>query len=161
MEDHYAYIPSIGVFILIAFLVDRYFDKFKKAFLILSIIIVPLLTFLTYKRNIIWQHSITLFNDMLLKHPNRYVILNNRGLMYLYSKEYKLAEIDFSKAISIKSDYKDPYFGRARVFEETGRLNEALTDYNLFLNKNKSKNITQISTAYNNRGVISAKFRAL
>ncbi len=162
MEDHYAYIPSIGIFILIAYILNYYFNYsklFKKVFIITSIVIIPLLVTLTFQRNIIWQNSMSLFNNMLSKHPNRFVILNNRGFMYLYSGKYNLAKIDFSKAISVKPDYNDPYFGRARVNEETGKLNEALTDYDLYieLSKNNIINNIQLSTAYNNRGVILAK----
>jgi len=159
MEDHYAYIPSIGVFILVAIVIDYFYFKFKKAIITIALIIIPTLIFLTYQRSVIWQNSMSLFNDMLLKHPNRFVILNNRGFMYLYSRKYNLAEIDFSKAINVKPDYNDPYFGRARVNEETGKLNEALIDYDLYieLSKNNIINKIQLSTAYNNRGVIIAK----
>jgi len=161
MEDHYAYIPSIGVFILVSFVIDCFYVKLKKAIIIIALIIIPTLVFLTYQRTVIWQNSMSLFNDMLSKHPNRFVILNNRGLMYLYYGKYDLAKIDFSKAIIVKPDYNDPYFGRARVNEETGKLNEALTDYDLYIELSKTNvyNDIQLSSAYNNRGVILAKFR--
>ena len=103
----------------------------------------------------------SLLNDILKKQPNRFVPLNNRGYLFLYSGKYTKALTDFNKAIRIKPNYIEPYYGRARVFEELGQTQNSLLDYNKFIEsvKEESDNFIQLSAAYNNRGVINAQNR--
>lgn len=164
MEDHYSYIPSVGIFLIFAFFLNSFIKKYqtvKKLIYSFSFVIISILIVLTYQRNIVWQNTMSLLNNILQKQPNRFVPLNNRGYLFLYSDKYTKALTDFNKAIKIKPDYIEPYYGRARVYQELGQTKNALLDYNKFIEscKEKPTNFIQLSAAYNNRGVIRAHNR--
>jgi len=169
MEDHYCYLPSIGIFTILGLLLNKtinVFYSYRKLILYIVIILfVPMFSYFTYKRNLVWQTTMTLYNDILSKQPNRFVPLNNRGYLFLQEEEYKKAQEDFEKAIEVKPDYADPYFGIARIYENNEDNFLALKYYNKYVSLNsyflkypeKSKNPLKLATALNNKGILESR----
>jgi Tfp pilus assembly protein PilF len=164
MEDHYSYLPSIGVFFIIASFLSKFFFRFKiktlYSTLIVSLIFLSF-SYQTYERNTIWQDSMTLLTDVINKNPNRFVARNNRGFIYLKEGKFDYAIEDFKIAIKIKPDYADPLYGIARAYSENGMQDSSFLYYSKYIRLQKIAfmDSTQLSAAYNNRGVIYAHNR--
>lgn len=77
--------------------------------------------------------------------------LPNRGTLYLYLGYYDRAITDFEEAI--RRGYKrwDVYNGLARVYQESGKSKEALSNFN------ESIKVRPNAVAFNNRGTIFAQ----
>ncbi len=106
-SDRYAYIPSIGFFIAIAYLSNLITDK-KISFLeslsskikigginitvfhIIIFLYIGLLSYMTIEREHVWKNSLTHWSDVIEKQPKAVVSYNNRGTIYNNTaKEYK------------------------------------------------------------------------
>jgi len=137
MADRYAYIPSIGFFVLIALIYQKLLDK-KLISKNILIAIIALFTafygYLTFERTKMWKDSMTLWNDVVEKQPQAVVAWNNRGSQndinaavmkkernFEKYTEYKLQSIsDFTKAIEGKPDYQHAFYNRGTAKKEYG-----------------------------------------
>ena len=135
--DRYAYIPSIGFFIVIAFLIDIGKNKIQQLdfnigkirlslFYVLLLFFVLFLSYTTWNRTQIWKDTLTLWTDVVTKQPKSVVAWNNRGSEYnrvsnnakdeydyKTYQEYALKAIaDFTKAVERKPDYEHAFYNR-------------------------------------------------
>jgi tetratricopeptide (TPR) repeat protein len=167
--DRYAYVPSIGFFILAALLIEKLIRKPKlKMPVMIGIGAYALvLGVLTFQRTEVWKDSATLWSDTVKKSPGAVIAWNNLGShkdkeaskallenRFEEAKQYRLDAIkDFSRAIAGKPDYKNAYFNRGVSRFEVGKLmrdsiliKSAIDDFN------KSLEIdAQFADAYFNR----------
>ena len=137
--DRYAYIPSIGFFILIAVLIMQMIQKREQHKMIIYGIVglyIAVLTGLSFVRSDIWQNSETLWNDTVEKSPNSVVAWNNLGslkdrkaasameeMRFDEAQKLRLEAIaDFSNAIAGKPDYKNAFYNRGVSSFEVGKL---------------------------------------
>jgi tetratricopeptide (TPR) repeat protein len=123
VADRYVYIPSIGLFYLLAevFLwIHRWKIKYKPViniFLTLILIeIISTLSILTWDRCNVWENSLKLWDDVISHYADDFIPIAyyNRGIAYLVRGEDKKAIFDFKKALDL--DYKR--FGMNRDYEE-------------------------------------------
>jgi Flp pilus assembly protein TadD len=112
--DRYVYLPSIGIFYLLAegclWLYRRKTKYYRliRAFLISGLVIIAvLLSVLTWQRCRIWKDPLSLWNDVLGKYPGIASAYNNRGVFFLSKREYRKALADFMQAVKIKTEYPD------------------------------------------------------
>ena len=144
-SDRYSYIPSLGIFYLISeafiWLVElrvRYVRAVRILLFGALIVAVGILSCLTCDRCKVWKDGISLWSDVLNKYPSFVTALNNRGNLFAMDKEYDLALIDFKKAVSIKSGYKESrnaYLNLAALYFQTGKAEEAIVVLQEALNK--------------------------
>lgn len=170
-SDRYAYIPSIGYVILIAFFLFKIIDRSPKNKQIvygLSGVYLVILSILTFMRCDVWQNSETLWKDTVRKSPTSVVAQNNLGswkdrqaakamkeMNFEDAKKYRLAAIsDFSKAIKGKPDYKNAFYNRGvsefelgKLIKDTSYIQASVYDFNKALEQD-----AQFSDAYHNRG---------
>ncbi|MCF6367021.1 MAG: tetratricopeptide repeat protein [Bacteroidales bacterium] len=138
--DRYAYIPSIGFFILVSALLIRHIKnkpKHKNIIFGLTGMYIILLTALSFMRSDIWQNSETLWTDTIKKSPNSVIAWNNLGslkdrqavkafeeLRYNDVKKLRREAIEhFSEAIKGKPDYRNAFYNRGVSKFELGKLN--------------------------------------
>ena len=179
-SDRYAYIPSIGYVILLAFLIFDFIEKKpenKQLILSLSGIYVLLLLVLTFIRCDIWQNSETLWKDTVKKSPTSVVAQNNLGswkdrqaakamenLQFEEAKKFRTAAIeDFTKAINGKPDYKNAYYNRGvseyelgKLIKDTALIRSSISDFSKALEQDP-----QFADAYHNRGNAKAELGEL
>ncbi len=132
MADRYAYLPSIGFFILLVTGMHWLITKRGMAYTSLasiSIIYLLLLSGLSYNRAQVWENSMTLWNDVLAKNENVEIALNNRGSLLYKSGKYQQALNDFTKAIEISPDRAETYNNRGGVLNDLKDYKGALRDY--------------------------------
>ena len=140
MADRYAYIPSIGFFIFVAWGIFTLIEKFPKQAMILKgllTIFTVILIVLSVQRCKIWEDNITLWDDTLEKSPKAVVAWNNRGSTKDREKDHIGAIEDFTRAILYKPDYKHAFYNRGTSRKDLGKeINDsiliilALNDFN-------------------------------
>jgi len=168
--DRYAYIPSIGYAVFIAYLLFKVIEKYKaKKILAYSLFgfYVLILGILTFKRCDIWQNSETLWEDTVKKSPTSVVAQNNLGswkdrqaakaledLRFKDAEKYRKEAISyFTKAIKGKPDYKNAYYNRGvselelgKLVKDTNLIKKAVKDFTKALEQD-----AQFADAYHNR----------
>ncbi len=134
ISEHYEYIPSIGLFLLFAFILNDFILKHRnleKIIYSITFIYILLLSVQTIRRNFVFKDSLSFWNDVTSKHSNVIVGYYNRG-NYLQKLGDEIAENDKTKAIEF--------------------FNQAIADYD----KTIELNPTNVG-AYSNRGITKAK----
>ncbi|MCX6258191.1 MAG: tetratricopeptide repeat protein [Bacteroidia bacterium] len=129
LADRFVYIPSIGFFIIIAWIYKHYLSQKKNLQMPLKVIFgayLFLLFLLSYQRTGIWKDSISLFNDMVNKEPESSVAWNNRGLANYDLKNYKQAIVDFNTSIRLNPKSVFSYNNLGITYTESGDLKNAV-----------------------------------
>lgn len=144
MADRYTYIPSIGFYFILALgfiklihliQINKLSIKSTKSLtfglktLLFGYII--LLSVLTFNRCKVWNNSISLWDDVLSKHPNTARAWINRGDANNDMKNYSEAIKDFDNAIRIEPYFFSvSYLNRGRAKGNIGDYSSALEDFN-------------------------------
>jgi tetratricopeptide (TPR) repeat protein len=154
-NDHYMYISSIGLFYMAGELFNwLYFIKFanyrKIRITLIStlIIIITILSFLTWERCKVWKDSMTLWNDVLKNYVSA-TAYNNRGLAYELNGEQDRAFDDFTKTLEIDKNYVEAYVNRGNIYLNKGDPDRAINEFNMAL-----KIKPELVEAYSNRGIV-------
>ncbi len=131
MADRYAYLPSIGFFLLLVFSIERIMS-FQKGYVltggILSFYILALGVY-NYKHVQVWKDSFSLWNYAIDHIPSD-VAFNNRGVEFNKTGEYKQAIEDFNKALELNPAHKEAYNNLGVALANLGRNKEAIVAYN-------------------------------
>jgi len=131
MADRYTYIPSIGIFVIIAMFLHQ-LDKsynYRKLAMGLFFLFTIIFSVLAYQRTIVWSNSMSLYNDILKKAevPMAY---GNRGLLFQNVGDLEKSESDFNKAIQLAPNYKEAFINRGNLYMAIGKYDLALLDCN-------------------------------
>jgi len=116
MADRYAYVPLIGIFIIVAWGVPELISKWRYKEKVLSIsvgIIIPTLLVTTWWQVNHWKNSITVFKHAIRvtdkKYPDFAIAYNNLGIALVAKQKNEEAISHYKMAIKIKPDYADAY----------------------------------------------------
>jgi len=158
LADRYTYIPSIGNYLLLSYLLYELISRFKKQKTIvygiagLYLIVIGVASF---ERCKVWNNSLSLWDDTLEKSPKAVVAWNNRGSIKDKDKKHKEAIDDFTRAIVLKPDYTHAFYNRgtskkewAKELNDSSILKSAIQDFDKALNLN-----TKFIEAYHNRAM--------
>jgi len=136
--DRYFYIPSIGLFYIFAEIIYYVKTKYKGLIKICSwsllILILFILTILTYQRCKVWKDGLTLTDDVIQNYKNIPVVYYNRGLIYSEKKEYDKAINEYGLAIKYKPTYFAAYNNRGNLYSNLGKYDEAISDFTEAIN---------------------------
>lgn len=66
------------------------------------------------------------YEKVIAMDPGHVQALNNRGVLHLHHKDYRVARKCFEKAIRLKPDYVDPYYNLACVSTAQGQSEQGL-----------------------------------
>lgn len=151
MADRYAYVPMIGLFIILAWWTES-IAKNKKSvkYLVvsLSILFILSLSVVCWQRCQLWGNSLALWNDVLKNHQVAFAY-NLRGLQYAQNKQYGLALADYNLALQIEKNYAKARHNRAIAYSVLKQNQAALDDYQYVL-----KLAPEFADAYYNRGLL-------
>jgi len=166
--DRYAYIPSIGFYLLFVYLLSKIKKIDIKITQAMFVLYIALLSVLTIYRIQVWKDSRTLWEDVIEKQPGAVVALNNLGSVYnQISSDYKddydyenfkiynqKSIVCFDRAIELKPDYTSAFYNRGYAkrlmgfeFNDTAYVYAAIEDFN----KAISTDLTFVR-AYQERG---------
>jgi hypothetical protein len=151
MADHYHYLPSVGIAVMLAWGIPSLIksEEIRKKILCpAGMIFLGIMAFLTWQQCGYWKNSITLFSHALQVTKDNYLAHNNLGLALLAEGKSVEAINHFNKAIRITPDCAGFYSNRGIAYTNLGQYKLAIEDYN------KSIRITpDYADAYNNRGI--------
>ena len=151
LSDRYTYLPSIGIFFIIAYLMNKVWHGtrmtlkyFTAGVLILFCIVY---CFQTYSRTNVWMNCETLSTDAIGKDSTISFAYFMRGVYRDNNKRINEAMDDYTKSINLNPDFSVPYYNRGILEDITGNKEAAMDDYTTAININPN-----YAEAYDNRG---------
>ncbi len=132
MADRYAYIPLIGIFIIIAWgLPDllKHFHFKKPLLLFLVLIFFSVLMRLSWVQLHYWQNSEKLFNHAIevtdKKYPSFVGIYNNLGVVLNKQLKFKEAMVHLKSAVKLQPTYSEAHNNLGNALSGLNRFREA------------------------------------
>lgn len=140
MREHWLYLPLIGFFISVGWIMTRIANKYhlRKAIAMTAGLFLVFLAALTIQRNFDWRDEFTFFNKTLKYVPNSYLTLTNLGNAYTKIKNYETAEVMFQKAIAVSPDRPTAYYNLGQLYSLMGRREAAIEQITISIAKDKA-----------------------
>jgi Flp pilus assembly protein TadD len=132
MADRYAYVPFIGLFVIIAWLIPDILSNLRqsKAFTFLIFItLITIFTALTIFRIEVWKDTKALFEAALKVNPDNFIALNVLGSQELYNGNLEKALNYYQASIRISPKYPRTYCHAGNVYFKLGKFEEARNYY--------------------------------
>jgi len=125
--DRYTYIPSIGLF----FIVAHYITPLLKNKLLTITVAICLgwLCFLSYQRTKVWHDSITLYTDAIDKGYKAAILYNNRGAVLSDSSNNAAALKDFTSLVELKPRYPNGWRNKGLIHVRLKQKEEAIKSF--------------------------------
>ncbi len=152
VAERYTYMAYVGLAFIVGVFLENLFDKqINNQTFILSVFttIVLIFSVLTYNRNKVWADGISLFDDVIKKHPNAFYAYHSRGIAYYYAGNYKQSLKDYDKATELNNTYGLTFYNKGLAQMMLKQYADALLSF--------SRTIELIPThdqAYNDRAIV-------
>ncbi|MFH1021394.1 MAG: tetratricopeptide repeat protein [Pseudomonadota bacterium] len=129
--EYRLYLPSVGAIIAAAVAFGLLLDRVRNQNLVKALMIgaaVVLLIFgaATWKRNIVWQSHLNMWQDVAAKSPNKARPQVNLGAALGGQGRMAEAVAALSTAVRLEPDNPDPYVNLGAALASQGRLAEAI-----------------------------------
>jgi len=149
MADRYFYVPSIGLFFLIAFAITNFTKNYRMGISLGLTAYIIGLAVLTTNRVTVWENPVTLWESVLSYNNKTAIAWYNLAHYRQYTlADFKNALSDYNKAIECKYDKPDrAYNNRGDLKISIGDTEAGIADFNQALLINP-----QYFEAYYNRG---------
>jgi tetratricopeptide (TPR) repeat protein len=137
VADRYAYLPSIGPFILAGLGAGFLFEKWTRARTVVIAVMVmvsALLAYGTVRQSRAWKDSLTLWSHGIRLYPDRVpTAYYNRGVAYAEGEgeggDLARAIEDYSTAIALSPGHTKAYLNRGSIYGLQGRYARAIEDF--------------------------------
>lgn len=132
LADRWAYVPFIGIFIIIAWGVPEFIShrRLKQTGLVLmAAALLCVLSIMTWIQAGHWKNSQTLFKHALTVTSDNHIAHNNLGNTFFRQSRSKEAIYHFTQAIQIKPDYAEAHFNLANALKVMDKNNKAVKHY--------------------------------
>ncbi len=150
MADRWAYVPLIGLYIIISWGIADIAEKWRKGkpLLILSVIsVIVIFGFVSRVQLRHWENSATLFEHALVVTDNNYVARNNLGNALATEGHLDTAISHYMESIRLKPDHAKAHNNLGIALAKQGKLSDAVIQYSEAIRINSS-----YAQAYNNLG---------
>lgn len=131
LAERFTYLPGVGVMLAagagFATLRSRR-PGWSRGLVAAAVLLVVGYTAVLVPRLGVWRDSITLWNDVLAKHPDAWLALNNRGIALAEGGDPAAAVRDYDEALRLNPTYVDALVNRGAAKLQAGRLEAALVD---------------------------------
>ncbi len=157
MADRYAYLPSIGLFLMVAWggagCVKNRLPS-RARFLPVAAVLSLLAAFAVASRNQVayWQDAVSVFRHAAQVEPNNALVQNNLGAALTRAGKSADAVGPLREALRIRPDYAEAAFNLGSAQAEKGNREEALFWYDRALELHPG-----FAEAYNNKGILAAQ----
>ncbi|MGD8704070.1 MAG: tetratricopeptide repeat protein, partial [Syntrophobacterales bacterium] len=132
MADRFTYVPAIGLFVMLAWLIPHVLTKwrYRKTGLVLAAgALLAVLLLLTRAQLNRWSNTITLFEHTLKVTENNYLAHNNLGNALARQGKLKQAKDNYVKALRINPTFPRAHNNLANVLARQGKSQEAIAHY--------------------------------
>ena len=131
MADRYAYVPLIGVFIMLAWGVEEAGERVRVRGEWLALawigVLLPMLA-VTRTQIGYWRDSTTLFQQALNTTSGNHIAHNGLGVELMNQTRYQESIAHFREALKFRSHYYDAQNNLGVALMSMGKLDQALTD---------------------------------
>jgi tetratricopeptide (TPR) repeat protein len=132
MADRYTYLPSIGLFMIVAYGFPELVARWQKKKIIISIsatTVLVILMAITYTQVGYWKNSITLFEHTLKVTSRNRIIQFNLGNTLVSQGRPEEAIPHYLEAVKIYPDYLEARFNLGITLYNTGHTQDAIKQY--------------------------------
>ncbi|MEK9627592.1 MAG: tetratricopeptide repeat protein [Nitrospinota bacterium] len=136
MADRYAYVPLIGIFIMVAWGIPELLAKLRqkrKILIILTGLYIPILMVVTWNQVGHWKSSITIFGHTIkvldTKHPDFSKVHNLLGNALRDKGLNEEAITQYKKAINLNPNYSGAYNNLGNALLDQGGIEEAISHF--------------------------------
>jgi tetratricopeptide (TPR) repeat protein len=137
MADRYAYLPLIGLFIMVAWAIPdtalRQRAWMRMVAGVMASALLAIYAVLCHVQVRYWQNSQTLFRHALAVTKENWLARNNLGKALLDAGQIPEAIGHFEQAVQIRPDYALAHDNLGSAFAQTGRFAEAAEQFDLAL----------------------------
>ncbi len=132
-SERYAYLPSIGIFLIVASLWSELWKlswitkPTRSIFVIASLMIVMVLGYLTVLRTFVFEDAVIFSIDILQKNPHDGRTWHNLGSALEAEKKPMEAEEAYTKALELKPNLADAAINLGILLLKEGRKDEGFT----------------------------------
>lgn len=140
MADRYAYVPFIGIFVIIAWSVGQIASKkniFKKISIIAVVLSIGILALATYKQQELWSNTASLFEYSLKKDPRNYIAYAVLGQEMAKQDKNEKALYYYDMALKLNPGIYSVYLSKGLVLMKIGRRDDALEYFRKAIKLNK------------------------
>jgi protein O-mannosyl-transferase len=126
MADRYSYVAYIGLFFLLAWLVQELVRKhasIKNAVIVALLLVSSWLAYTCYERTYVWHDAETLLSDAIEKYPYRAL------LSYKWLGNYYFDKGDLDKALENYNVLVTLRAADAKIYDNVGRIYNLKKDY--------------------------------
>lgn len=139
MADRYAYIPFLGLFIMIAWGVEELTREWPSRVVSLAsatAVVAAICTVLTYQQVQVWRDSRSLFEQSLAQSPESGMMHYNLGVVLGDLGEFQKAGEHLAESIRINPRYDRAQIALANLFVKSGQYEAAAARYDAILKLN-------------------------
>ena len=152
MSDHHAYLPSIGISVMLAWGIPVLFphENIRRYFLFpAGIAVAVFLAFLTWQQCGYWKNTFELLSHAVKVTKDNYIAHNN--LANYLAKEGRISEAlsNYNESIRINPHYAEVYNNRGNVYVKAAQYKNAMADFNEAIRLKPD-----YIQAYSNRGIL-------
>jgi protein O-mannosyl-transferase len=131
--DRFAYVPLIGLFIVIAWCAPDFVTRWRSRKIVLVTLattLISILTVTTWLQLKYWQNGVTLFTHSLKATPNNSLINKELGNALEDQGNFDKAMYYYAKAIQITPNFAEPHNNLGRIFALKKDYKDAIYHYN-------------------------------
>jgi protein O-mannosyl-transferase len=128
IAERYTYIPYIGLFYIIGWLIDRYSKGVVSKAYAVIIPITLLLCIATYQQSAVWNDTASLWDHAIKTNPSARAY-DNRARLLSSEKNYPKAIEYYNEAIKINAADAEGYTNRGNIYFNTNKQDLAYKDY--------------------------------
>ncbi|RKY42234.1 MAG: hypothetical protein DRP85_03395 [Candidatus Makaraimicrobium thalassicum] len=156
MAEHWLYVPSIGLFLLLAkglsYLYRRGKSRVISAGLITGILIFY--SSLTFRQNTYWREPAAFYERTLRYVPDSPRLYANLGKIYRSTGRKEEAIALFEKAVELNPDFPEAYNNLGNAYSDAGRKEKAiaLLKKAVTINPDYAEAYYNLGNAYNDTG---------
>ena len=134
MADRYTYVPSIGLFVALVWLLRRATARVPAAAATVATMGLLICAVLTHRQSRLWHDSVTLFTHASRVTPPNSIVLNNLGAALLAAGRASEADEAFGRALELDPEDVWALGNVGNSLLRAGRIDEALVQYRKALN---------------------------
>ena len=144
VAEHRSYLPSIGIFILVACMLDRLrsggfrFGALRVGIPVFTVLCVGALSWKTCIRNNVWRTRETLWEDTVAKSPGKYRTWGNLGAAYSDAGKNEKAVECFREALKVEPRFQNGLLNLSNSLLKLNRPKEALDTTMQLINIDKN-----------------------
>lgn len=155
MADRYAYVPFIGLFVMVVWLAADFAARIqlpRAAEVALAVAVLSAYAYISYLQIGYWQTSYTLFTHALEVTSRNGIAEDNLGVALLNGGRADLALGHFEAAVADMPTFSTAHYDLGTVLQEQNQLDEATNEYKLTLFY--TGDAVEASRAHNNLGAL-------